>query len=191
MRPEIPAIAMILLVLAASGCVSRPGLCEEPCDSTCSGDTRLYDGACLSGECMYAFEQCEHGCLDGECNERPPHLVFADSTQRKGAFYLEITKADIELAEEEDAEDTYDIRLLVSNRGEDGIFSIKSVSIVAETGIMHDSVGFSWSDLVPKEGKGSISLVISGVPPSLREQNTTVIVRTNQGHYYYQASFEE
>jgi hypothetical protein len=146
----------------------------------------------LAGECSYTFETCEHGCSGGECNARPPHLVFEIGEEGKGGFSLAIAKAEITLGEEGTEEkDSYEFEVKVTNRGgSDGIFSIKGASIVGSTGLMHSTVGFGWSDFMYVDYIRHITFRIAEVPTSLREQNTTIIIRTNQGNYYYQASFE-
>jgi len=192
MRKEIPALALMLLVLAASGCTSIFDECRDvSCEDTCSGDTRLYNGVCQTGKCRYFYEQCEHGCFQGACNSQPPHLVLEDNPQQKGDFSMEILRAEVETGElDRDEKDRYDFYLLISNAGDSGIFSIKGASIVAETGLMHSSVGFGWSDFMASGENRNIKFTIGDVPPGLREQNTTLVIRTNQGNYYYQASFE-
>jgi hypothetical protein len=192
MEKEISALALIMIVLVTSGCAAILDECRDvPCKDTCSGDTRLYDGVCEAGECRYLTGLCEHGCYNGACRIQPPHLVFDENPQKKGDFSLEILRAEVDTGDGEEEKDLYEFYLGVTNVGDSGsIFSIKSASIVAETGIMHSSVGFSWSDYLESGAKRYINFRISEVPPSLREQNTTAVIRTNQGHYYYGASFE-
>lgn len=193
MNREIAVLALIMLVIATSGCASiRDGCAGTPCEDACSGDTRLHSGSCSSGECSYTFETCEHGCSGGECNARPPHLVFEIDEEGKGGFSLAIAKAEITLGEEGTEEkDSYEFQVKVTNRGgSDGIFSVKGASIVGSTGLMHSTVGYGWSNFMYVGYIRHITFRIAEVPTSLREQNTTIIIRTNQGNYYYQASFE-
>lgn len=178
---------MIVAVFLVAGCVSMLDACSEvECKDRCSADTRLHDGSCQAGECRYSVELCEHGCSSGACSIQPPHLVIGEDSLEKGGFKLEIVKAEVGTGES----DEYVLDIMVTNEGDgDGIFSMRSASIVAETGIMHDSVGFSWSDFIESGAKRSIRLRIPDVPQSLREQNTTLVIRTNEGHFYFTARF--
>lgn len=188
MRKTILVTTMIIAILSVAGCASILDQCgDADCEDKCSGDTRLHDGICNGGDCRYSSELCEHGCADGVCSTRPPHLVFADNSVVKGGFRVEIANVEVATGESDD----YVLDIIVTNEDEkDGIFSMRSASIVAETGIMHDSVGFSWSDFIGGGDKRSIRLRIPDVPQSLREQNTTLVIRTNEGHFYFKASFE-
>jgi len=38
------------------------------CSDHCSGNTRLINGYCVGGKCMYYSDYCENGCTDGHCN---------------------------------------------------------------------------------------------------------------------------
>ncbi len=180
--------AMMLAVFSVAGCASVLDPCASmECGDKCSSDTRLHGGVCVAGECMYKSELCEHGCSEGSCGEMPPHLVFDDDSKVKGGFRVGIENVEVKTGDK----DEYVIDVIVTNedRG-DGIFSMKGASIVAATGIMHDSVGFSWSDFIESGAKRGISLRINDVPKSLREQDTTLVIRTSEGHFYFPARFE-
>jgi hypothetical protein len=190
MRREIQVLALIMVVLSTSGCAAIQDKCGGVlCADLCSGDTRLHGGVCVDGECKYVFEVCELGCHQGACNPQPPHLVFEENEQVKGNFTVKIMENKVTLGDEKmGEEDWYDFYLEIKNAGESGsIFSIKGASIVAETGIMHSTVGFGWSDFIPGGENRNISFTIGEVPPGLRSQNTTIVIRTNQGNYYYHA----
>ena len=193
MNRETPLLALFLLVVAVSGCAAFDGGCRGmSCEDTCSGNTRLHSGVCSSGVCSFAYETCDFGCTDGECRAEPPHLVFVDNEQGKGGFSVEITGTEITLGDEEkDERDSYDFHVKVTNRGgSEGVFSIKSASIISGTGLMHSTVGYGWSDFLYEGYVGHVTFRIADVPTSWREQNTTVVIRTNQGNYYYDSSFE-
>ncbi|MBN2330576.1 MAG: hypothetical protein JXC85_02070 [Candidatus Aenigmarchaeota archaeon] len=190
MTSQFLAAFMVLAALAVSsvaGCVSVLDPCNEvECRDWCSADTRMHGGACYGGECSYFGELCEYGCSDGVCNQQPPHLIVSEDYLEKGGFRLSVPNAEVKTGES----DEYVLDILAENVGDDGgIFSIRGASVVAETGIMHDSVGFSWSDFIGRGESRVTQLRIPDVPQSLRAQNTTLVIRTNEGHFYFRARF--
>lgn len=199
MGREIPVLAVLFVVLAVSGCASLDDAagsgCAGSCADDCSGSTRLHGGWCVLGECKYSHEECAHGCSEGSCLPEPHGLVLEGNPQQKNGFRLEIKDVGItraSTAEGEEPKDDYAFAVSVTKMsGDGGIFAINSASIVAETGLMHGTVGFGWSEFVAAGKTKGTAFAIRGVPSSIREQNTTVIIRTNQGHYYYEASFAE
>ena len=180
-------VFLLITVLAASGCVSENKCGDSACEDMCSGSNRLYSGACLDGECRYLSEVCEFGCLGGMCSPEPPHLLVSDSPQTKGNFTVTVVRTEIVSGEEKDM---YDFYLNVGNAGSGSdIFSIKSASILSGTGIMHTTSGFSWSELMDGGEEKDIMFTIKGIPSTRQLENTTLIIRTNKGFYYYPTLF--
>jgi len=188
MNRKIAALLVMIPAIFISGCLGITDKCKDvSCEDRCSGSTRLYDGSCSDGGCRYLVEGCRFGCSEGTCEPQLPHLELQDNPQKRGDFTLEFLSIDIETGER----DRYDFYLKIENTGSvDTLFSVMSTSIVAETGIMHSTEGFSWSDLMEGGGNRNITFSIRNVPNSLREQNTTLVIRTDHGYYYYKASFE-
>jgi hypothetical protein len=188
MNGKIPAILFLLILgaIAASGCVTDCGGCEDEC----LGKVLLRDGYCSMGDCRYITEFCDFGCEDAACLQRPPHLSLSDNPQTKNNFTLNISESVVAAGDRYDKDD-YVLKLRITNRGaEDEIYSVSSASVLTLSGIMYTTAGFSWSDLVEEGGDKTISLEIRGVPKATRDENSTLLVRTNKGFYYFPATVE-
>ena len=183
-----PIVAACFLVVLVSGCASSTNPCSQvSCRDTCHHEMRMYDGACENGRCRYLTELCEHGCSNGTCSPEPPHLNFSSNPQTRGNFTMEILQARMTPGDK----DTYDLLVNIANNGSAEVFGIRSVSIVAGTGLMYSTEGFSWSDMLGDGESRSITFTISEVSRSVRLQNTTVTVRTDHGYWYFDAGFDE
>ena len=190
MGKEAVILILFVSVLLTSGCVSETdSVCEGVfCADKCIGDVRLHEGSCVSGECRYLAEKCAFGCEAGSCSDEGPGVDLSENPQEKGNFSVYISDTGIDLGEEY-GNDDYHFTVEVTNLGPPGIFSIGECSLVAESGLMHGSRGFSWSDLLETGETGTVKLSIDEVPKSLREQRTTLLVRTNRGYFSFDAAF--
>jgi hypothetical protein len=187
MTGKTAVLMLVLAVISASGCIVGYECKDVGCEDTCSGDTRLYDGLCSGGRCMYFSENCEFGCSGGYCMLQPPHLAVSENPQKHGTFTLTILGSEVETGER----DKYTFYARVANEGPGAIFSITRASILSsESGIMHSTSGFSWSDLIEEGQEKDIAFAIRDVPASRREQNMTLLVVSNQGYYRYPSHFE-
>lgn len=177
-----------IILLLVSGCIN--GNCDKDfCKDKCINDIHFYNGFCKEDQCSYFFEKCEYGCSEIKCAQKPSRLNISNNIQNKDGFSISITYTEVLLGEEKDR---YDFYLTIKNSGEEErVFKLTSASLVAQTGIMHDTEDFFWSDTFKPGENKNISFFIPDVKHVLQTHNTTLVIRTNLGNYYYKAIFDE
>jgi hypothetical protein len=182
------ALAVLGLSLLVSGCVSSPTPEDcGGCADRCEGNVLLTGGVCWDGACRLAAQTCEFGCSGTACLPRPPHLELSDNEETVGNFTVRIDSVTVRLG---DFRDEYDVSMMLANTANaSSVFSVTSVILLSKTGRMHTATGFSWSDMLEPLEERDVSFTIRRVPDDRRNQETTIILRTNQGQYSFPATF--
>ena len=186
MYVKIAVFLALTGILLASGCTGPD--CGD-CPDACVGDVLLHDGTCSGGNCTYAAVECEFGCSEDACLQRPAGLRLSDNPQQKGNFTIEIL--DSVLLEGPDGErDDYLFSMKATNTADSpAVLNVIGASLLASSGIMHQSTSFSWSDMLKAGEERTLSFAVRQVPRERRNQELTLLVRTNQGFYSFPAVF--
>lgn len=176
------------LVMFVSGCVSSPSTQDcGGCPDRCEGSVLLSGGTCWDGACKFNAQACEFGCSGAACLPRPPRLELSDNEETMGNFTVRIDAVTVRMGE---FRDEYDVMMMLANTGNSSsVFSITSVTLLSKTGRMHTATGFSWSDMLEPLEERDVSFTIRRVPDDRRNEETTILMRTNQGQYAFQARF--